>query len=109
MPLHKELKPSSKQNLNTTIKSQNDSDSHIHFQISGFFKLWQIIGDNKRNISPIIPVSRSTFLAKVKSKEWPQPVHLGARSIAWRVVDIKELIEKLESNINSTQYRSTIN
>ena len=93
MPHHKELKQSSSQNLNTTITSRNISD--IHFQISGFFKLWQIIGDKKRNISPILPVSRSTFLAKVKSNEWPQPVHLGARSIAWRVGDIKLLIEKL--------------
>ena len=70
---------------------------HVSFPETGFVKLWQIIGDKKRNIPPVIPVSRSNFLAKVKSKEWPQPVQLGegARSVAWKVSEIRALIEKL--------------
>jgi predicted DNA-binding transcriptional regulator AlpA len=62
---------------------------------AGFIKLWQIVGNKKSSIPAIIPVSRTTFLNKVKSGEYPQPVKLGVRSIAWRVEDIRALIEQL--------------
>ena len=41
-----------------------------------------------------IPVSKSTWWAGVKSGRYPQPVKLGPRITAWRVEDIRELIEK---------------
>jgi prophage regulatory protein len=62
---------------------------------AGFIKLRQIVGNKKSGTPAIIPVSRTTFLNKVKSGEYPQPVKLGVRSIAWRVEDIRALIEKL--------------
>jgi len=62
---------------------------------AGFCKLWQIVGDKKRNIPAVLPVSRSTFLNRVKDGTYPQPVKLGARSVAWRVSDISELLEKI--------------
>ncbi|MFA5924789.1 MAG: AlpA family phage regulatory protein [Methylococcaceae bacterium] len=40
-------------------------------------------------------MSRTTFLNRVKSSEYPQPVRLGGRSVAWRVEDVRSLIEKL--------------
>ncbi len=45
-------------------------------------------------IAPIIPVSKSTWWAGVKSKRFPQPVKLSARTTAWRVSDILALIEQ---------------
>jgi len=39
----------------------------------------------------VIPVSRSTWLAGVKSGTFPQPVRLGRR-VAWRASDIQRLI-----------------
>ncbi len=70
---------------------------------SGFIKLNQIIGQKaagfkrktREEIPPLIPISRTTFLNRVKSGEYPKPVSLGGRSIAWRLEDIKELIERL--------------
>jgi prophage regulatory protein len=63
---------------------------------TGFVRLPNIIGDTKADppIPPIIPVSRSTWWAGVKSGRYPQPVKLGPRITAWRVSDIRALIEE---------------
>ena len=62
---------------------------------SGFVRLSQILGRAKASppLLPIIPVSKSTWWAGVKSGRYPQPVRtLGARITAWRVEDIRALI-----------------
>jgi prophage regulatory protein len=64
---------------------------------TGFLRLKQIIGDRKANppIAPLIPVCKSTWHEGVKTGRFPQPVHtLGQRITAWRVEDIRALIEK---------------
>jgi len=55
---------------------------------TGFLRLSQIIPS-------IIPVSKSTFWAGVKSGRYPSPVKLSARCTAWRSEDIRALIERL--------------
>lgn len=42
----------------------------------------------------LIPVSRSTWWAGVKTGRFPRPVKLGPRMTVWRVEDIQELIDK---------------
>lgn len=61
---------------------------------TGFLRIWQIIGDKKANppIPAIIPIGRSSFLAGVKSGKFPQPIKLGERTTAWRVEDIRNLV-----------------
>ena len=62
---------------------------------TGFLRLPQIIGNHKTNppIPAIIPVSKSTWWAGVKSGRYPQPVRtLGQRITAWRVEDIHALV-----------------
>ena len=56
---------------------------------SGFLRLKQILGPR----GPI-PVSRSTWWAGVKAGRYPKPVKLGQRITAWRVEDIRKLIEE---------------
>ena len=41
----------------------------------------------------IIPVSRSTWWAGVKEGIYPQPVRLGRRITAWKLSDIRRLID----------------
>jgi predicted DNA-binding transcriptional regulator AlpA len=41
-----------------------------------------------------IPVSRSTWWQGVKTGRYPKPVKLGPRITAWRVEDIRVLIER---------------
>lgn len=62
---------------------------------TGFVRLAHIIGNSKANppIPAIIPVSKSSWWAGVKSGRYPQPCKLGPRTTAWRVEDIRALIE----------------
>jgi prophage regulatory protein len=65
---------------------------------TGFLRLPQIIGNpNAKPPTPaIIPVSKSTWWAGVKSGRYPKPVRsLGQRITAWRVEDIRALIEQV--------------
>lgn len=64
----------------------------------GYLRLHQIIGRPARRgrpaIPPLIPVSRSTWWAGVKSGRYPQPTRsLGERITAWRIEDIRELLD----------------
>ena len=62
---------------------------------TGFLRLPQIVGDSKSNppIPALIPVSKSTWWAGVKSGRYPRAVKLGPRITAWRVEDIRRLIQ----------------
>lgn len=42
----------------------------------------------------LFPISRSAWWAGVKAKTLPQSVKLGPRTTAWKVEDIRALIEK---------------
>ena len=59
----------------------------------GFVRLPQILS--------VIPVSRSTWLRGVKSGKYPEPVQLTERTRAWRVEDIRELIESISETAAS--------
>ena len=62
---------------------------------TGFVRLPQIIGDKTTNppTPAIFPVGRSTWWMGVKSGRYPQPVKLSRRCTAWRVADIRALLE----------------
>jgi hypothetical protein len=62
----------------------------------GLLRLWQILGNRRKGIPPIIPVSKSTWWAGVKSGKYPKPVKLSARCTCWHVEDIRKLIERME-------------
>lgn len=61
----------------------------------GFLRLSQIIGDTKASppIPALIPVSKSSWWKGVKAGRYPQPVKLGPRTTAWKIADIRALIE----------------
>jgi predicted DNA-binding transcriptional regulator AlpA len=58
----------------------------------GFLRLNQIIGN--KGAPAIIPVSRSTWWAGVREGRFPKPIKLSKRTTAWRVSDIRALIER---------------
>ncbi len=60
---------------------------------TGLVRLSQILGDKKKGIPPIIPVSKSAWWAGVKSGRYPKPIKLGERTTCWNVADILKLIE----------------
>jgi prophage regulatory protein len=55
--------------------------------LEGYARLSQILD--------VIPVSKSSWYAGVKSGKYPSPVKLGPRTTAWLVSDIRDLIESL--------------
>jgi prophage regulatory protein len=66
-------------------------------QETGYLRLKQIIGDSKAipPIPALIPVSKSTWWAGVKSGRYPQPIKtLGKRITCWRVEGIRALIQQ---------------
>lgn len=68
-----------------------------HLPATGYLRLPHIIGDPRAEppIPAVIPVSKSTWWAGVKSGRYPQPVRtLGLRITAWRVEDIRALIQQ---------------
>ena len=62
---------------------------------TGFIRLWQIIGCTKRGIPAIITVCRSTWLNGITAGKYPAPIKLGARMNAWRVSDIRDLLDSM--------------
>lgn len=54
---------------------------------TGYLRLPQVLH--------LIPVSKSTWWAGVKSGRYPKPIKLGERACAWRVEDIRALIANL--------------
>lgn len=63
---------------------------------TGFVRLSQILGNPKANppIPAIVPVSKSTWWAGVKTGRFPAPKKLGPRTTVWYVSDIIELVSK---------------
>ena len=61
---------------------------------TGFLRLPQIVGNPKANppIPPIIPISKSSWWAGVKSGKYPKPIKLGERTTVWSVDSIRALI-----------------
>jgi prophage regulatory protein len=64
---------------------------------SGFVRPPQIIGDPKAKppVPAIIPIGKSTWWAGVSDATYPKSVKLSARTTAWRVEDIRELIARM--------------
>ncbi len=61
---------------------------YLQLPETGFVRLSSILAPN----GPI-PVSRSTWYSWVASGKAPKPVKLGPRISAWKVEDIRALIE----------------
>jgi predicted DNA-binding transcriptional regulator AlpA len=73
--------------------------SAIRLSEAGFLRLDDIVGKPATKTSPgipaIIPVSKSTWWAGVRTGRFPQPTRkLGARITAWSIESIRTLIEK---------------
>jgi prophage regulatory protein len=63
------------------------SSVSISLPETGFIRLPTVLA--------LIPVSKSTWWVGVKSGRFPKPVKIGPRITAWRVEEIRGLIERL--------------
>jgi prophage regulatory protein len=73
--------------MNQDIQTGRECDKRDpEDSLSGYLRLPQVLH--------LYPVSRSTWWAGVKSGRFPAPVKLTPRTSAWRVRDIRALIEQ---------------
>ena len=73
---------------------------HHSLPCTGFVRLADIVGSKRQGKPAIFPFSRSTFLAGVKSGRYPlTPVKLSERCTAYRVEEVRALIEALAGGI----------
>ena len=70
---------------------------------SGYVRIWQILGNPKAKppLPPLIPVSKSTWWLWVKTGRVSKPIKFGRKIAAWRVEDIKALIDDFSKPNNS--------
>jgi prophage regulatory protein len=63
---------------------------------TGFLRLWQIIGDKKADprVPGVFPVGKSKWWEGVRTGRYPKGYKLSANITAWRVEDIRRLIEE---------------
>jgi predicted DNA-binding transcriptional regulator AlpA len=63
---------------------------HQNLPETGFVRLSAVLAPR----GPI-PVSKSTWWQGVKDGRFPKPVKLGPKTTAWRVEDIRALVDRL--------------
>lgn len=78
------------------MQQNQNSPATQHQQVAqlAYLRIFHIIGDKKRGIPPLLPISRSSFLNGIKSGRYPAPIKHG-RTLFWRTSDIKQLLETL--------------
>lgn len=67
----------------------------IEQNIERLYRLKEIIGDRKRGIAPIIPISASTWYDGIKTGRFPEGTKISARCTVWRKSVIDALVERL--------------
>jgi predicted DNA-binding transcriptional regulator AlpA len=63
---------------------------------TGFLRLAQILGDPRTGVPALLPISKSSWWAGVKTGRYPAGVLLGPRTRAWSVESIRTLIAAAE-------------
>lgn len=58
---------------------------YIRLPETGFLRLPEVLR--------YYPVSKSTWWAGIRNGRYPRPIKLGERATAWRIEDIRALIE----------------
>ena len=53
-----------------------------------YLRIWQIVGDKKRGILSILPISKSGWWAGIRKGIYPKGVKLSERCTAWRLEDV---------------------
>lgn len=59
---------------------------------TGFLRLSQILGDPKAGIPALIPISKSSWWAGIKTGRYPKSLKLAPRTTVWPVESIRTLI-----------------
>jgi len=88
-----------KESLLEILESFPEYISPVALPETGYIRQKVILGDLKAKppIPAIIPISPSGWWKGIKNGIYPTPKKLSANVTAWKVEDIRELIEKINS------------
>jgi len=56
-----------------------------------YLRIWQIVGDKKRGIAAIIPISKSSWWKGVKNGQYPKPIKLSERTTVWLAEEVYKI------------------
>lgn len=83
--------------MDATVESEKVFNTDIEepsapLQKEAYLRLWQIIGDKRRGVPPLVPVSAATWWNWCAAGRAPKPVKLGPRTTVWRTSEIREFL-----------------
>ncbi len=61
-----------------------------------YLRVSQIIGNPKKGIPPLIPVSRTFWFEGVRAGRFPRPVYIASKMPLWRADEIAALMATFE-------------
>lgn len=83
-----------------TGASKHETENHVRsvaiLPEEGFVDLKQIIGDKKKNIPGVLPISKATWFKKVITGEYPSGIKHGGRTL-YPVQKIRKLLEDINA------------
>lgn len=73
------------ENVTSSVPSSADALPIVTVNLNGYLRL--------RSILRLLPVGKTSWWEGVRTGKYPQAVKLGPKMTAWRVLDIKRLLE----------------
>lgn len=61
--------------------------------LPSFLRIWQIVGDKKKNIPAIVPMSRPTVWRLSRDGKFPKPYTLTPGVTAWKAEEVQAWID----------------
>ena len=69
---------------------------------TGYLRIDQILGNDKKGIPALLPMCRSTWYEGIREGRFPKSIHLTKQTVVWRVEDILDLIDKIGRQDNGS-------
>jgi predicted DNA-binding transcriptional regulator AlpA len=73
-------------------KAATEAASLVYPASPRLLRIYQIIGSQRKGIQPLIPVSRSCWLAGVKEGKFPPGIKLSPKVTVWHEASVLALI-----------------
>ncbi len=67
----------------------------------GFIRLEAIIGNPKKGIPALLPVSKAAWYRGIAAGRYPSPVKLSERTSAWWGADIRRLLDSHRPDVKA--------
>ena len=83
--------------MSTEMKTSLD-ERYAALPREGYVRLSQFLGDRKRGVPPLLPISRSSWYAGIAAGRWSPGVRLGPRTRAWSAAYIRSVLEAFETD-----------